>query len=199
MEKRLNQADTERLAANRTRLQAALENPDMLKEIESFVARNLVIRPDPSVRVIKGLAEMRLMNIEAPFPSEDADIEGIEFSFDLDVKLIVIRTRLVSQAADEPSMPYLRIGETNPMARSTWPVSTSVSYNMTEREVEEHLLVKLRIQATADFIGGRYQNISLKTLNEVPRGVFGDLVNSFILHDWGSNKWSTLTIPSISQ
>lgn len=169
-----------KVEADRDLLRSALEKPSAWALINDFVQKTATFKVNADVRAINGIQDITLKRIEPPFPPERKENETIDFSFDINVglRVSVLKWITTSQSESaEPEVPALRIGERNPMASASTGISTSYtpqkinitpsSWAMEQVEAEEIQNVTLRIQASANYSGTAYKDITLKSFGPV--------------------------------
>jgi hypothetical protein len=163
LETLLSRVTAEKVTADKALLAAALQE----SVIREYIMRNVTLRVSPDVRAIKALQGLSMQRIEAPFPPDRKENQVIEFSFDLEVSLLVTLVKLVyekppQQESDEPT---LRIGESNPKQMQThgnWTGSFVFSTSSPKQvEADEVRTFLLRIRARARYAARSYTEISL--------------------------------------
>ncbi len=174
VESRLSKFTAKKLEADRAQFQKAADEQSTWRKIRTFVETNLKLEVDPSVRAIKDIREIRVKNIEMPFPPDRVEGETVDVSFEVEIDLLVSVLRSVpKREAEPPPKPRLGVGETNPLppsAGDVWGRWANFSWSDSEKiEVDEIQTVVCRILARAKYTGGAYSDITILGLEAPDR------------------------------
>jgi hypothetical protein len=171
---------------DRARLKSAIQEEKTWKDVREFIVQNLRVKVGPSIKEIKGIGQIRLKNVEAPYPPKRKENQSVEVSLEVEVPLLVTALRYVSEPEID-ERPNLKIGDRNPEASAGGSFFDSnvviiPGRSGTVTEEDESQPIDLRIQASAIFEKGHYKDVRLIKL------------------DWSTPKyqWTSPTVPLLS-
>ncbi len=181
-ETRVTDVTARKIEADKTQLRAAIEDANTWAKIREWIQAKLKLKVEPNVRAIKGLADMKLISVETPFPPERAENQVIDVSFDVGVSVLLTALRPVSRPQPEESAQresVLAIGERNKVeADRTSGLKGYLIFNAFDSElaeVDEIQTINVRVQGQARYSAGAYRDIVPVKFEQIPETTAVDL------------------------